>query len=136
MIVEKSFHPPILLIDPSNRGVRDAIRSYRGCIRTKQLEIGSHDVTDHRWDDPTHHWIVQVMANHTGELRMLPVHRNSRIAVLHAGRDQTTVRYQINRATRSALLGGEIIFRVGDHAIGMGPVLLYKTISYEPPKQP
>lgn len=131
MVVEKSLHPPMLITDPSEQGIRRAMRSYRGCVRTKPLEIGTHDVTDHRWDLPTHHWIVQVMADRTAELRILPKERNGRVADVHAGQDRMTVRYPINRNSRSALLGGETIFRLGTHAAGLGPVL-FKIIEFEP----
>ncbi len=135
MVVEKSLHPPLLITDPSEQGIRRALRNYRGCIRTKPLKPGTHDVTDFRWDMPTHHWIVQVMADNTGELRILPERKNGRVADVRDGRDRMTVRHPINRATHSALLGGETVFRLAPRAIGMGPVL-FKIIEYVPPKKP
>ncbi len=125
-ILETVYHPPVEIRDPDN--VNAAVRAIRNTgsrkariFYTNKTEI---DITDHRWTEPTHRWLLTVHQDGSGLVNIKATAPDSAIHELGAGQMRELVK--VIRSDEETCLMGWSTSR------GRRRALVFKTLRYIP----
>jgi hypothetical protein len=126
MTIKETIFQPIIFPERSDlKSVQKAVRSYTGTpLITWYKSPGRYDITDLRWNNPSHEWSLTVRSNGTGILRIDPTVEDAAIAQLGIPGEFLQVSTVLQQKSRPAVLMGN------QYVVGGTRHVIFKMLEY------